>query len=194
MVEYLRSTESLPLLLGANNTGVVKWYVDASFAVHPNMRGHTGGVMTLGRGAPIVSSTKQKMNTRSSTECELVGADDLMPAVLWTRYFLKCQGYEVNDNIMYQDNKSAILLERNGKASSSKRTKHIDIRYFFITDRIQMGEVRTEWCSTTKMIADFMTKPLQGAVFVKFRDIIMGKVQMSDIESSSKDMARVIKQ
>ena len=150
--------------------------------------------MTLGRGAPIVLSTKQKMNTRSSTECELVRADDLMPAVLWTRYFLKCQGYEVNDNIMYQDNKSAILLERNGKASSSKRTKHIDIRYFFITDSIQMGEVRTEWCLTTKMIADFMTKPLQGAVFAKFRDIIMGKVQMSDIESSSKDMARVIKQ
>jgi hypothetical protein len=131
--------------------------------------------MTLGRGAPIVSSTKQKMNTRSSTECKLVGADDLMPAVLWTRYFLKCQGYEVNVNIMYQDNKSASLLERHGKASSSKRTKHIDIRYFFITDRIQMGEVRTEWCSTTKMIADFMTKPLQGALFVKSRDIIWVK-------------------
>ncbi len=116
-----------------------------------------------------------------------------MPAVLWTRYFLRCQGYEVNDNIMYQDNKSAILLERNGKASSSRRTKYIDIRYFFITDHIQMGEVRTEWCSTTKMTADFMTKPLQGVVSVKFHDIIIGKIQMSDIESSSQEMARVIK-
>jgi hypothetical protein len=82
-----------------------------------------------------VSSTKQKLNTRSSTETEIVGADDfVMPAICWTRYFMEAQGYQVNDNVLFQDNKSAILLEKNGKASSSKRTKHISIRYFFITE------------------------------------------------------------
>ena len=125
LMKYLRGTRELPLILGGDNTGIVKWYVDASFAVHPNMRGHTGGAVTLGRGFPIVTSTKQKLNTRSSTEAELVGIDDLMPAILWTRYFLKAQGYDVKENILYQDNKSSILLARNGKASSSKRTKHI---------------------------------------------------------------------
>jgi hypothetical protein len=94
------------LTLGADNTGIVKWYIDASFAVHPNMRGHTGRAATLGRGFPIVSSTKQKLNTRSSTEAELVGIDDLMLAILWTWYFLKAQGYQVEDNILYRDNRS----------------------------------------------------------------------------------------
>jgi hypothetical protein len=102
----------------------------------------------MGRGFPIVSSTKQKLNTRSSTESELVGVDDMMPSIIWTQYFLKAQGYGVSDNIIFQDNKSTMLLERNGKASSSKRTKHINIRYFFITDRISKGEVRVEWCPT----------------------------------------------
>ena len=128
----------------------------------------------MGRGFPIVCSTKQKLNTRSSTESELVGVDDMMPSILWTRYFLKAQGYKVSDNIIFQDNKSTMLLERNGKASSSKRTKHINVRYFFITDRISKGEVRVEWCPTAEMIADFMTKPLQGSTFKRFRDLIMG--------------------
>ena len=84
------------------------------------------------------------------------------------------QGYTVNDNIVYQDNKSAILLEKNGKWSSTKRTKHINIWYFFRSDRIAKGEVNTEWFPTGDMVADFMTKPLQGSLLQKFRDIIMG--------------------
>ena len=130
--------------------------------------------MSLGRGFPIVHSTKHKLNTRSSTEAELVSVDDCMPAICWTRYFLQAQGYAVNENIVYQDNKSAILLETNGKASSSKRTKHINVRYFFVTDRIAKQELKVEWCPTGDMIADFMTKPLQGGLFKKFRDLIMG--------------------
>ena len=137
----------------------------------------------MGRGFPIVSSTKQKLNTRSSTESELVGVDDMMPSILWTRYFLKAQGYKVSDNVIFQDNKSTMLLERNGKASSSKRTKHINVRYFFITDRISKGEVRVEWCPTKDMVADFMTKPLQGSVFRKFRDLIMGALSMEEAAS-----------
>jgi hypothetical protein len=186
LMDYLRATKDLPLILGADNTGVMEWFVDASFAVHPNMRGHTGGGLTLGRGFPIVNSTKQKLNTRSSTESELVGVDDMMPTIFWARYFLKAQGYDVADNILYQDNQSAILWERNGKASSSKRTKHIAVRYFFITNRIQMGEVRTEWCPTEDMVADFMTKPLQGSTFTRFRDLIMGAVSMKDMVKSGK--------
>ena len=180
LIEYLRSTEDMPLTLGADTSGVLKWYVDASFAVHPNMRGHTGGGLTMGRGFPIVNSTKQKLNTKSSTESELVGVDDMMPSILWTRYFLKSQGYKVSDNVIFQDNKSTMLLERNGKASSSKRTKHINVRYFFITDRISKGEARVEWCPTKDMVADFMTKPLQGSVFTKFRDLIMGSLSMKE--------------
>jgi hypothetical protein len=104
----------------------------------------------------------------------------MMSSILWTWYFLKAQGYNVTDNIVFQDNKSSILLERNGKMSSSKCTKHINVRYFFITDRISKGEVQVEWCPTTEMIADFMSKPLQGSVFKKFRDLIMGLLPMKE--------------
>jgi hypothetical protein len=150
--------------------------VDAAFAVHPYLRGHSRGVLTLGIGFPILSSGKQKLNTRSLTESELIGVDDLMALIIWSRNFLKAQGYSVVDNILYQDNKSAILLERNGRMSSGKRTKHIAVRYFLVTDRIKAGEISPKWCPTGEKIADFLTKPLQGRTFRKFRDLLMGTV------------------
>ena len=64
------------------------------------MRGHSGGGLTMGTGFPITKSTKQKLNTRSSTETEVVGVDDFMPAVLWRRLFLEGQDYDVNKNIV----------------------------------------------------------------------------------------------
>jgi hypothetical protein len=177
LVEYLRKDNIRPLVLGANNDGLLMWYVDALFAVHPNMRGHTGGGLTLGRGFPISASTKQKLNTRSLTESELVGVDDMMPIILWTCYFLLAQGYGIIQNLLLQDNKSAILLEHNGKASSSKHTRHINIRYFFVCDRVNMKEITVYWCPTKEMVADFWTKPLQGSHFRKLRDYIMGRVR-----------------
>ena len=158
---------------------VIKWWVDASFAVHPNMRGHTGGVMMMGKGAIIATSTKQKLNTRSSTESELVGAHDVMPISTWTKYFIEAQGYQVKQSIMYQDNKSCILMENNGRASSSKRTKHINVRYFFITDRIAKGDIEIVYCPTNDMVADFFTKPLQGKLFKKFICQIMN-IELDD--------------
>jgi hypothetical protein len=75
LMNYLRGMRTLPLILSGNRSSILKWWVDASFVVHPNMRGHSGGGLSLGRGFPIVSSTKEKLNTRSSTETEIVGAD-----------------------------------------------------------------------------------------------------------------------
>jgi hypothetical protein len=132
LMEYLQGDCDQPLILSGDNEGVLMWYVDASFAVHPNMWGHTGGCLTTGCRFPISVSPRQKLNTKSSTENELVGVDDMMPIIIWTRYFLLGQGYGVVENLLLQDNKSSILLERNGKASSGKRTRHINIHYFFI--------------------------------------------------------------
>jgi hypothetical protein len=102
------------------------WYINASFAVHPNIRSHTGGGLTMGRGFPIVSSTKHKSNTRSSTESELVGVDNMMPIIVWSCYFLMAQGYGITQNFLLQDNKSSMLLEKNGKACG-RHTRHINI-------------------------------------------------------------------
>jgi hypothetical protein len=101
LMRYVRGTHTMPLILSANGTGILKWWVDASFAVHHNLRGHSGGGLSLGCEFPIVTSTKQKVNTWSSTESEIVGANDFMPAICWTCYFMESQGYTVNKDIVY---------------------------------------------------------------------------------------------
>jgi hypothetical protein len=173
VMKYLRGTINIPLTLEANGSNIVKWWIDASYGVHPDMRSHTGGVLSLGKGAIYATSTRQKVATKSSTEAELVGVSDVLSQVIWTRYFLEAQGYTVKDSIVYQDNQSAMLMEKNGRASSGKRTRHINIRYFFVTDRVENRELSIEYCPTGEMIADFFTKPLQGTPFRMFRDWIM---------------------
>jgi len=174
LMKYLNSTREDVLTLQADDLSIVKWWVDAAFAVHPDFKSHTGGIMSLGKGAIQSISRKQKLNTRSSTEAELVGADDVSVPILWTKLFLAAQGYDVEQNILYQDNKSTILLEENGKRSSSKRTRAFNIRYFFLTDQIEKGNLKVKYCPTGEMVADYMSKPLQGTKFEHFRKAIMG--------------------
>jgi hypothetical protein len=173
VMRYLRGTPDMVLTLEGSGMNVVKWWADASFAVHADFKSHTGGAMSLGKGVVYSTSTRQKINTRSSTEAELVAANDVMAQLLWTQHFLRDQGYTSTETRLYQDNQSAILLEKNGRASSSKRTRHLDIRYFFITDRVANKELTIEYCPTEEMIADFFTKPLQGSLFRRLRDVIM---------------------
>jgi hypothetical protein len=179
MLQFIRATKDDYLTLSANSLHNVRWWVDAAYAVHHDMRSHTGGALSLGRGVIYGTSKGQKLNTKSSTEAELVGTDDVMPQILWTLYFLEAQGYKIEDNILYQDNKSSILLETNGRGSSGKRTRHINVRYFFIADRVKSGEIRIEHCPTGIMIADYFTKALQGALFWKLRDMIMGNIDIA---------------
>lgn len=174
-MRYLHCTKFWHKTLSADNLRVMKWWIDASFAVHPDFKSHTGSVMSMGSGAAQVMSRKQKLVSRSSTEAELIAVDDVITMVLWTKLFLECQGYPIEKNILYQDNKSAILLETNGRKSAGKRSRALNIRYFFITDQVELGNVQIEHCPTDDMIGDFMTKPLQGEKFRKFRDLILGE-------------------
>ena len=173
-MRYIRLTIDLMLTLSADNFNAIKWWVDASYAVHPNMHGHTGATMTLGKGSICSISSKQKINMRSSTESELIGMNDVLGQILWTRNFLADQGYNMEPSTVMQDNKSAMLLENNGILLSSKQTKHISVRYYFIKDNIERGEINCIYCPTGEMIGDFFTKPLHGSQFIKFRDAIIG--------------------
>ena len=169
-----------------NNNRKIRWYIDAAFAVHNDMKSHTRVAMTLGRGAGYTDSNKQNLNTRSSTEVELVGLDDEMLQVIWTRKFIQAQGYKVADNIIYQDSQSAIKLEMTGRALSGKRTRRISIRYFFVTDCIKAGETSMEYCPTLEMIGDFFTKPLQGAQFQRFSNKILGIEEVNILEYNAR--------
>ena len=152
---------------------VLKWYVDASFGTHPDFKSHTGAMMTFGSGAVQSLSRKQKLNTRSSTEAKLVAADDASTLILWTQLFLEAQGYDIEKNILYQDNKATILLETNGKQSLTKRTRALNIRYFFIADQVEKGRLTVEYCPTGSMVANFFSKALQGQLFRNLKGIIM---------------------
>ena len=83
------------------------------------------------------------------------------------------QGYKPYKNQIERDNTSTMKLEVNGKASSGKRTRHFDIKYFYITDLIKRNILSTVYCPTDDMISDYMTKPLVGYKFFKFRHMIM---------------------
>ena len=119
--------------------------------------------------------------------------------ILWHRYygprhFLAAQGEHIPTTTIYQDNKSTILLAENGKASSGKRTKHLDVRYFFVTDKIKKGKVKIAYCPKQDMLGDFFTKPLQGAQFARMRSKILNlpsssstAVQRSVLKSAKKN-------
>jgi hypothetical protein len=173
VMKYLQSTRDLVLTLSVDDGLTMKWWVDASYAPHTNMRSHTGAIMTLGGGSFYSTSTRQKLVSRSSTEAELIGVHDVLPQMLWTKHFLEEQGYEIGVIDVLQDNKSAMLLEMNGRGSSTKRTKHINVRYFYVKDLVTNKHIAISHCPTEDMIADFFTKPLQGIQFRRFRSFIM---------------------
>lgn len=130
--------------------------------------------MTIGRGHFFSNLRKQKINTRSSMEAELVAVDNALPHLVWTRYFMIAQGYDIKDIILYQDNLSAMLRTTKGKASNGKRIRHLDIRYFLIKDKVDNGKVWIMYNTTTDLTAEYFTKTLQGEAFHQFRDKVIG--------------------
>jgi hypothetical protein len=94
------------------------------------------------------------------TETELISFADKFPDIVWMRYFIECQGYDLDEYIVYPDNMSAFLLEKNGRVSSSKRTKHIKVKYFLIKAYYDSREMDIRFCPTEKIWVDVLTKPL----------------------------------
>jgi hypothetical protein len=119
---------------------------------------------------------KTKFLTKSSTEAELIALNDGLAQVLWLMQFLKEQGIQVKPAIIFRDNKSIIQLANNGP-TSSKRTKHINIRYYFVKEKIDNGEVVIQHVPTSEMVSDVLTKPLNGSYFIKLRNLLMNKYQ-----------------
>ena len=113
------------------------------------------------------------MNTRSSTEVELIRADDMVSKIIWLSKFLISQGLSQRTTL-FQDNVSAILLETKGTSSAGERMTHLDGKYFFLKNLVACGELDIQWCPTTEMVADFLTKPLQGKLFFEHRRRLLG--------------------
>ena len=129
--------------------------------------------MVMGCGAISSYSRRIKVNTRSSNKIKLVSIDTYMPEVLWYLYFIQAQLYGVKYAEMHQDNVGAQMLETNRKFSSSRKTKHIKAKFFFIKDKVDSEEVKIVDCPSGLMWADVLTKPLQGTEFRKMRAQLM---------------------
>ena len=136
----------------------------------------------MGYGIMHGKASKQKINVKISTESELVGMGKYVPYNIWFIIIIGAQGYAIKNNVKYQDNQSTFLMEKNGRISCTKNSRHKHIRYFFVKDIIEKGEMRVEYCPTHFMFADFCTKLLMGGLFGKLRSLIMGYTSIFELE------------
>ena len=133
-MNFLENTIDDKRLIGALSLDSLIMWIDAGQGVYNNICSQTAGVMSLGHGILQGRSTKQRNNTKSSTESELVAVSEILPLNIWITNFLDAQGYNFSTNTIMQDNTSAIKLENNGKSLFTGNSRHIDIQYFFVSD------------------------------------------------------------
>jgi histone deacetylase 1/2 len=172
VLKYINGTRELTLILEPNNSNNIEIYVDASYGIHNDGKSHTGMCIKHGNGTIECKSTKQRINTKSSTESELIALSDMSTTAIWINEFIKHQQYKLSTTIIYQDNKSTITMINNGN-SNKERTRHINLRYFWLRDRIKSGEVIITYKQTSEMIADILTKTIQGKQFTYLRDKLL---------------------
>ena len=125
MVSFAKCIIDDRRIIGAVDLSTMLTYIDASHAIHPNMRGHTGGAITFSIGIVHGKSSKQKINTKSTIESEIVGVSEYVPYKIYLINFLEAQGYILKEKIIYQDNESAIRMEKNGRTSCTGNSRHI---------------------------------------------------------------------
>ena len=131
------------------------------------------GVAAFINGGPVATiSQAQKLTTKSTCGAEFITLTEAAAWALFIREFLLYQGDTVPCITLYCDNQSVIdLLKANH--CGIKGTKHLKVRYFFVRQHIESGEIVVKWCPTEDMVADIMTKQLTGQLFKDMRDKIV---------------------
>ena len=170
LLGYLRATQHRGIVLRIGDNMAVSAYIDASYGIHRDSgKSHTGCAIVLGdAGVLSARSSKQKIVTKSSTEAELVGLSDSAAQAIHLRNFIMGQGYIIGPVIIFQDNLSCMALVKRG-GPGSERSRHINICYFWVAERIDKRYVVVEHLGTEVMFANALTKPVQGAQFERER-------------------------
>jgi hypothetical protein len=178
LLKYINGTRDLCLIFNGDVSGNLLMFVsiDASFGIHADGKSHSGYAAMIAGGSVEAKSKKQSIVTKHSTEAEMVALSDMSSLAIWWREFVIYQGYKIGAIEIEQDNTSCIKLAEVGR-SQNPFSKHINIRYFFIKDRIENGEVKLKYVYTEQLIADILTKPLQGERFRSLRAKLMGYLQ-----------------
>ena len=185
VLRYLAGTKTIGLMFGAHNGAVgdsrghakqdleVCAFADADWANNKETRKSiTGWVAKLNGDTLSWASKKQRVVVLSTCEAELYAEAAAIQEVLWVRGILQELGLGVlTGSMVYGDNQSAIAVSKNGV--KGERTKHVDVKYHFVTETVEQGGVKLKWVPTAEQEADIFTKALAAPVFEKFRAALM---------------------
>lgn len=156
LMNYVHDTIDLIAIVGIEDMCRLCTWINAANAVYPNMRSHTGGTCTFRTGVFSTMSAKQKLNTGSSTESEVIENSDFITKPICYRLFMEAQGYLLVENVVYEDNVSTIKLLINSRKSYRKRSHHIEIQHYFVKDVIDKKKITMRYCPTKLILADFL--------------------------------------
>ena len=137
------------------------------------MRSTSGMCVTLGVGHFIATSKMQKLNSKSSTEAEIIAVSDGMNIPLWLADFLRWHGHDAQPVRLEQDNQSCITLLTKGR-STAETTRFKLIRMYWISDYVRNGAILIVYVPTDHMTSDCLIKPLTGPTFQKDTNKLMG--------------------
>jgi hypothetical protein len=177
-LSYLNSTKNLGIHLKPNISLKICAYIDAAYAVHKKRQSHTGMIFTMGEFGPAImwKSTVQKVVSNSSTEAELIAIHDSLDFLLWIKRVMQWLGEPQGVTTIFQDNTSTITMAYLGRGSSNSKTRHIDIKYFWITQFADNKEVELDHLPRESMIADILASPRTGSSFRHMRDLVLGRI------------------
>jgi hypothetical protein len=190
VLRYLAGTKDIGLVFGASASGnadvsdtrgrgnslvEVCAYADADWANDKKDRKSITGWVAKLNGDPISwSSKKQRVVALSTCEAELYAEGAAVQEVLWLRDLLTELGLHVQfGSLVYGDNQSTLAVSQNGVKSD--RTKHVDVKYHFITQTVEQGAVKLKWIPTAEQQADIFTKALAVPVFERLRQQLMSR-------------------
>jgi hypothetical protein len=150
----------------------VKLYIDAAFGCHSDGKGQAGCCKMLGKTLVNEITRKLKMVTKDSTDSELVALSDHVQEAMVMTEFLEAQGMKLKIPVIYQDNASTITLVTQG--GGKPRTKYLRVRRELVKELVDKKLIEIVFIGTKWMIADVLTKPLQGDDYHKFSLILLG--------------------
>ena len=167
---YLNGTKHQGITFSAAASTRIYASIDASHNIHADAKGHSGIAIRLGeRNAPIfIQSKKQTCVSQSSAQTELIALNEGAMLIMWIRQLLDDLEIAPDQNapaaIAEQDNMSTMSLANNGYRNSG-RTKHLSVKYFYIKERIDAGDIILVHVPTGEMTSDLLTKPVCGSPF-----------------------------
>lgn len=168
LLRYCVGTSRHGITLGGREPLELRIHADASYAGADQRRSRSGVVSELGGGITSAISIKEKTVAMSTCEAEIMALTQGVKEAMWLKALLEELGFPQSCTVVKQDNTAAIAWA--GGHSAHQRSKHIDVRHYFVRDKVEDGSIRLEYCPTKEMLADLMTKPLAAPEFMEQRD------------------------